>query len=385
MSDLWFIITPVYKPAPGGGAVYTDTLGRALAATGADVVVATEAFPGEPERQDNPIPAGSLRLARIFPHRAGRAEKDWRSHLSYAVQNIKMLGLPALLRSAIHVLRPDHVNLLIHSSFFYKPSLLPTLLPRLRSALPGETTMIVDVRDPLFPDAKLPLLARFDAAVGCSRGIADQLRESLPAIHVAHIPIPFEAPDIGRAEDIEQTMRKYGLVGERYIFNPNGITDSKGYRLILAAVRALRRRPGFEEVVLAVIGRARDWSREDDAAQADGVLRYIGLVPNEEGMRIASGGLATAVIGKNEGLPRSALESLSMGRPTLVPDLPEFRDAIPGSIVRSDDPEEIADQLIVLVAKGGQQTYPVENHGMDRLTGRYLELSRTASGPTGDK
>ena len=34
---LWLIITPVYRPAPGGGAIYTDTLGRALADAGTNV------------------------------------------------------------------------------------------------------------------------------------------------------------------------------------------------------------------------------------------------------------------------------------------------------------------------------------------------------------
>src|SRR3546814_5167019 len=45
-NSLWVIVTPVFKPAPGGGAIYADILARALAGAGADVVVFAERHPG---------------------------------------------------------------------------------------------------------------------------------------------------------------------------------------------------------------------------------------------------------------------------------------------------------------------------------------------------
>src|SRR3546814_18813056 len=45
-NSLWVIVTPVFKPAPGGGAIYADNLARARAGAGAVVVVFAERLPG---------------------------------------------------------------------------------------------------------------------------------------------------------------------------------------------------------------------------------------------------------------------------------------------------------------------------------------------------
>jgi glycosyltransferase involved in cell wall biosynthesis len=377
---LWYIVTPVYKPAPGGGAIYTDILARALAAEGADVVVATEAFTGQPPREELATGRGSVTIERIFPMRAGRAERDWRSYLAYAVQNLRLLGLPRRMAGAARRTGATSVTVLIHSSLFYNRGVMPWLLERFRQSLPRRARLVVDVRDPKVSEQLLPTLARADAVIGCSRAIADGLREKLPdTVDVVHLPIPFEPPEAPDRDEVERVLRAHDLEGIPYVFNPNGVNKQKRYPAMLELVRALRRVPGYERAALVTIGRARDWTSRDDAASAEGLLRYLGVVPNSTALALAGGALATAILSRIEGMPRSGLETLAIGKPLLAPDIPEFREFIPSSIVRSDTPEDMASQVLQLAGAPPGERYPLERHEMSALVSSYRALEADAA------
>jgi glycosyltransferase involved in cell wall biosynthesis len=372
---LWYIITPVYNPAPGGGAIYTDILARALAEDGADVVVATEAFTDQPAHQTIATGPASVTLERIFPMRAGRAERDWRSYLAYALQNCRMLGLPRRVARAARRSEPTSVTVLIHSSVFYHRSVMPWLLDGFRQALAGRTRLVIDVRDPMVSEALVPTLARADAVIGCSRAIADKLRDLLPGdVDVIHAPIPFEAPKAPTDLQVTSVLQEYGLQGVPYVLNPNGVNEQKRYPEMLDLVRAMRKLPGYERAVLVTIGRARDWNSRDDAATAEGILRYVGVVPNPTALALAAGAMATLILSRIEGLPRSGLETLALGKPLLAPDLAEFREFIPSSIVRSAAPEDMARQVIELSAHPPAERYPLERHLMSELVQTYRAL-----------
>jgi glycosyltransferase involved in cell wall biosynthesis len=372
---LWLIVTPVYLPAPGGGAIYTDTLARALAADGRRVVVATEAFPGQPALERIAAQGGSVVIDRLFPCRAGRAEIDWRTYRDYARQNLQMLGLPGMLKRAAGEFGARDAVVLIHSSLFANPGVLPLLLGRLRRSLPGQVRLVADVRDPLFDAKLLETFARFDAVVGCSREIAERLRAGLPdRVAVQHIPIPFAPAPAPGEDDVAGVLEKYELTGTRYLLNPNGVTERKAYPLMLEVVRSLRREPGWENTVLATIGRSRDWSKRDDEATAEGVLRYLGPVPNATMLALAKGAKATLILSEVEGLPRSALETFALGAPLIVPDIAEFREAVPEAIAAARDPDALARQVRDLSTRAALPRYPLEKHAMAALLPAYRAL-----------
>jgi glycosyltransferase involved in cell wall biosynthesis len=381
---LWYVVTPLYKPAPGGAAVYSDSLARALAADGADVVVATEAFPGEPSLGKIENGRGSITVDRLFPLRAGRAERDWRSYLAYARQNLRMLGLPARVARAARERRSADVTVLVHSSWFYNRSVLPSRIDALRRALPGRTKLVADVRDPKVHAGLVPVLSRFDAAIGCSRTIADDLRALLPSrTEVAHIPIPFEPPEPPSPGEIAAALATHDLTGVPYLFNPNGVSEEKRYPDMLEVVRALRGLAGWERTTLVTVGRSRDWKPRDDAAVAEGLLHYVGVVPHRTALALAAGGRATMILSRIEGMPRSGLEALAIGKPLLAPDIDEFRQFIPASVVRSEKPLEIARQVVELVADPPAERYPLEHHDMAALVRSYRALEPNA--PTGQE
>ena len=374
---LWLIITPVYRPAPGGGAIYTDTLGRALADAGTNVVVATEAFPGQPVMQAIESARGSLVVHRMFPCRAGRAEIDWRTYRDYVRQNAMMLGLPAMLARVARNHGARDAVVLIHSSFFYKPSVMPLILGQLRRALEGRVRLVADVRDPVFKDSLFHTLSRFDAVVGCSRAIADRLRAGLPeTVQVHHIPIPFVPATSPSGAEVEAAIGEYGLTGVPYLLNPNGISEAKSYPLMLEVVRALRRLPGREGTVLVTVGRARDWKERDDRATAEGLLRYLGPVPNAKMLALAKGAEAALILSEVEGLPRSALELFALHTPLIVPDLAEFRESVPAAVAASRAPELLARQIGEVSDPGHVVAYPLERHAMSSLLPSYRALEQ---------
>jgi len=308
--------------------------------------------------------------------RAGRAERDWRSYLAYAVQNLRMIGLPGRIGNAARRTRAQSVNVLVHSSLLYNRSVLPTVLRRLRRLTP-DVSLLVDVRDPKFDEALAPLLSEFDAAIGCSEAITAKLRALLPQrIPALTIPIPFERPEVPTEAEIAAALGEHGLEGIPYLLNPNGVTEAKRYPEMLEVVRALRAKPGYERTCLVTIGRKRDWAPRDDEAVKEGLLCYVGVVQNRTALALASGALATIILSRVEGMPRSGLETLAIGKPLLAPQIKEFADTIPSSVVTSDDPSEIAQQAVSLSSGPSQERYPVERHDMANLISLYRSLER---------
>ena len=372
---LWLIITPVYRPAPGGGAIYTDTLARALAEEGANVVVATEGFPGERSVQVIEMTRGSVVVRRMFPCRAGRAEIDWRTYRDYARQNVKMLGLPGMLAGIAEEHGARDAIVLIHSSFFYKPSLMPFILCRLRRTLPGHVRLVADVRDYQFPDRQLRLLPLFDRICTSSRGVADDLRHRLPTIadRLYPIDLPFAGPATPSDSAVDDVLARYGLERGRFLFNPNGIPDAKHYPVMRDAIPLVRAHAGFENVILLTAGRVRARRAADREAEESGIAKAIGLVPHAEVLALMRGALATAVLSDREAISRAALEAMWIGGNVILPNLAEFSEDCPDHVCANVTPEGVAALVVELPSKP-RPMYRFERHDTKFCVRMYEEM-----------
>jgi hypothetical protein len=389
---MWLIITPVYRPAPGGGAIYTDTLARALAAEGVDVAVATEAFPGQPAVQSIETEAGSVVVHRLFPYRAGRAEIDWRTYRDYARQNVKMLDLPAMLARLAAERGARDAVVLIHSSLFYKPSVMPFILGPLRRALPGQVQLVADVRDYQYPDARLDLLKKFDAICTSSRAVADDLARRMEPIADRLFPIdlPFTGPARPSDDAVEAVLARYGLERGRYLFNPNGIPDSKHYPVMREAMPLVRARAGFEDIILVTAGRARARREADREAEEIGIAKAIGLVPQAEVLALMRGAIGTVVLSDREAISRAALEAMWIGGNAILPNLAEFRQDCPAHVCADVTPEGVA-ALVAELPHKPHPTYRFERHDTVSCVRRYLRMTEPSrdravrAEPGGDK
>ena len=341
---LWVIVTPVLKPAPGGGAIYTDILARALACSGNDVLVVAERHEGMPGDELFRVGSGMVRQRRIFPHRAGRAAKDLRSYLAYAGANLIYFRLPSLIRRETLVREKAQLRILIHSSLLYYPNTLQWTFESMRRVCDADVLLIGDVRDFSVPDSSLPQLRRLDAIVTSSEKVAEELRPRLGASPpIAPIPMPFECPPVPTDSAVAETLTRLGLAGRPFLLNPNGINLSKHYAVMRDAIPRLRAFPGFDQLQLVTLGRDRDRRPEDDAAEARGETRYLGPRSHEEVLSLMRGALFTLVLSDREAISRAALEAMAVGGRVLLPDLPEFREECASHVVSQPTVEAVTD------------------------------------------
>ncbi|NJO55172.1 MAG: glycosyltransferase family 4 protein [Rhodospirillales bacterium] len=192
---------------------------------------------------------------------------------------------------------------------------------------------------------------------------------------IVHIPIPFELPQPPDSAAIDATLQQYGVTRGRYLFNPNGIQDFKGYPLLLETTQKLRTQSSFEDVVLVTAGRKRDWQPRDDVAERNGELLYLGTIPHGDVIKLAGGALITAVVG-TESLSRSALECIAAGGNVIVPSLPEFLDSIPAHVMAADGAEALSKQIIDLTQRKAFPNYPLSSHEIESVVEQYRMLER---------
>ena len=348
---LWVNITPVFLPAVGGGAIQADTIARALAADGHDVMIVTEMHPGQQRREILAEVRGCAWVERTMPFRAGRARKDWRLYAAYIGTNLGYLQLPGLIRKTAKRGNYDAVGILLHTSFLYKPNLLEKLLPTLRRAARVPTIMMAELQDAFWPDSKIGKLLEFDRIVTTSQGVRDALASRAPGIadRIRLIPMPFEPPEIPADAYVDKVLDAYGLNKGRYLFNPNGLTAWKHCTEMREAIPILRAMPGFEDIILVTAGRERDRTPMDTQAERDGHVRFLGPVLPAEALALMRGAMMTLVLSDKEAISRAAVEAMWVGGKVILPDLAEYRSDCASHICRDLKPEAIARQVARLV------------------------------------
>ncbi len=370
------IITPVYAPAPGGGALYTRMLAEGLAGSpGVESVrVITEAYPNCSNLQSGP--ADGLVVDRWFPCRAGKARVSMRSYWDYGNQNVKFMGLARRFGQQLDAV-------LVHSSFHYKPSVITQSLKRIRKRSPGRPRLVLDVRDPLFPVSKAGAIAAYDQVICCADNVVAHMQSLGVAPQKLHrIPIPFERPQLD-AHWSAQVSEKLGLSGCPFLLFTNGISRDKGFFPCIEATRILRNR--FPGLVLAVVGRRRDWDSECDQARNEGLLKYLGIVSHDEVTGLLQSCLVHLAPSPVESIGRGSLEALAVGaRALLPPNVPEFVKHVPDWVTRHHDSQSLASQVSdILDGADRSSDYPFETHRPDVIVRLTLEvLSGGVTGST---
>lgn len=371
---LWVIISPVYKPAPGGGAEYTDILARALSSAGEDVHVIVERYPNLPTRETFAEGRGEIHLHRIFPFRAGRKDKDFLSYLGYAAANLQYLSLPSLVNKVARVKDYDAARVLVHGSLVYRRTSFDWIINSLRPKTIADSLVIADMRDYGYPEEKLSLLERFDRITCSSQGVAEAMAERTGRPDkVVCIPMPFVPPPEPTADQVATVLAKFGLEGKRFLLNPNGISRAKHYPVMREAIPILRGKVGFEEIILLTVGRERDAVAADETSQRRGESVSLGPVVREDLLALMKAAEFTLVLSDREAISRNALEAIACGGRVILPDVAEFRDCCASHIASNITPEGIAD-LVASLRDAPAPNFPFHKHGWDAFLPRYLAL-----------
>ena len=245
MAGNLLIVTPVYAPAPGGGAQYTKILANCLLDLRIfeSVTVVTERYPGEPHSED--FADGRSRVRRIYPFRAGRDDRGPGSYISYAWQNFQFLNLPRWVKQF-------HFDVvMIHGSFHLNPGTMGAVVRILSRMGTSRPKLVADIRDPRLPRRHFHRLLPYDAIFCCSRRIVEMLSADDRLRNRLHLlPIPLDAVDLP-AHEVDAIIERYGQQGRPYIFTANGISDDKGFGVVFDTWCELLRRDHRLDLLVA--------------------------------------------------------------------------------------------------------------------------------------
>ncbi len=349
------IVTPLLPPAPGGGGIYTKLLANGLVEnySCSKVIVATEEFPGQPKHEL--LRSGTIEFRRIYPYRAGTSRKTICSYWNYFIQNVRLMGLPWL----IHSQKIDVV--LFHSSLLYHPGVSAQLCRW--SATLSHVRWIADVRDPRLPPHKFSVLYPFDAVIACSENVRQHLgidKQLSSKVHLVPIPAEVVPPDEALRTSI---LARFGLESHGYVFSSSGIVCLKGIDDSIEAVRLARQKD--PSIRLVVVGKDRDRRPHHDAAEREGILRYLGIVDHATSLSLAAEAIADLNLSRVDSMPRGSLESLLVGTPILVPKgIPELERCCSEAVVDTADHGAVARRILQLKRSRLVPRYDTSQHAV---------------------
>lgn len=362
------VVTPLLPPAVGGGGIYTQLLVNGLVNRGF-VELASVLTEKHPERPDVEILRnGSLKIYRLFPFRAGNAEKGVSRYFKYLVQNLQFLLLPIICK------RLSITHIFVHTSFHNYPNLMWLAIRLVRVLMPA-VRLVADVRDPKLPVSRFGELYQYHKVICCSQNVVQHLAGDVKlAGKLVHIPI---IVDVNKPteEDVRACKKRYGLEGIPYIFNGSGIYRDKGSDRLVDTTIALRKMN--KNICLVIAGKKRDWSSFYENASATGVFKYIGAIPHKDVFCLSVGAEVDVNLSHVDSMPRASLEALMAGGKVLLPrGVPEFDRECPESVVASDEPKEVALQLIKIIGQAQPQKYDSSPHAPENVLLAYGELLR---------
>lgn len=348
------LVTPLFFPSLSGAAVYFDTLSRSLRALepAADLTILTRRVRGAPARERRQ----GVRVLRLLPN--------------------SRLAAPAVLAASV-ILRSDVVH--YHTIVSYRG--LHRLAPLFRAPLVG------DMRD---------LAARNEGAdlrhyEHCSRVICASENivrflgsHGFPAEKLAHVPIPFERPAPPAPAVVAAARRRHGIPPDRpYALFVGVIIPYKGVTELLAAMeRVWRERPELELVLAGPLtpeGDAAFGGGFRAAVARDPRIHWLGPVPHAEIPSLLAGAELFILPSRTEGLPRSCLEAIALGRKVILPPgIPEFEAACPAAVLPEITPEAIAAKIVETCRRPTRVNYPLEHHDPARAARLTLAVYRAA-------
>jgi alpha-1,3-rhamnosyl/mannosyltransferase len=196
-------------------------------------------------------------------------------------------------------------------------------------------------------------LKRADAVITVSEAIRQELLatfavapDRVTAIHHG-VDAAFRPRN---AQDVQPVLSRHGLQAGGYTLSVATLEPRKKLdRLIDAYSRlpdALRRH--YPLVLAGSAGWLNDRIREAiDRGRAEGWLRYLGYVPQDDLPRLYAGARALALISVYEGFGLPVLEAMASGIPVLTSNLSSLPEVAGGAalLVDPDDVPAVGDQL----------------------------------------
>lgn len=353
------ICTPVFWGDGSGAASYYQLLTKECLALGWIVSVI-----GDQEAATHDL---NLNYFPLFPVRCLRDRQFLRDRLAYLRQNLAYLKIGNILS------KRSSQSTLIHSSFYNHPGLFPQVMKRVMQRNPN-INFIADVRDALMPVRAVPVLNDYRHVIACSENVAAHLCENgVEPDRIVKIPVIQERLQVN--DDLSASVLvELGIDGRAYIFFGGLIKEEKAVDILLEAYLQYVR-PARRGMLLVVAGLMKTSNgRIREMLAQEGVL-YVGNRSRDEVLALMSGAALCVNLSPNEGMPRSCLEALALGRPVaLPPNVPEFARYCGDFVVADRSPSAVAARLLEIMDAGVTVGYPIERHYPEAVLPIYKQL-----------
>ena len=352
------IITPLFPPAVGGSATYFGQMASLLASQPqiTHLTLLTERAQGMPSREEQ----GKLTILRLLPARISIPARPFMWHAAaYVLTQLWFARhLPRLVQT-------EGVAL-IHFHTRYRGRLFYHALER--SAAP----VVADLRDKLSDPARLALVSQ--RLMCCSEGVRDfALAGGYPEERLKLIPIAFTPPDPPDPETVQRVREAFRIGDEPYLLFLGDITINKGVLDLLTAFS--RWRSGHPHVRLLFAGMNRLGPRFLDAVDSTPGARYLGSVSHERAIALIAAAEMVLLPSRSEGLPRTMLEALSLGRRVLAPPrIPEFDRHIPDYVLPEVSVPAIVAALERIWNSPPPPPFPFEMHRFPRVASQIVQM-----------
>jgi glycosyltransferase involved in cell wall biosynthesis len=303
----------------------------------------------------------------LFPERCSRERRAFRDKIAYLKQNFSYFQIEEILSKIV----PQSV--LVHSSFYNHPGIFSQMMKRTTAKHP-EVSFIADVRDALMPTHKVPLLNEYRHVIACSESVAAHLLNNrLDPERLVNIPVIQERLDVdeGLAKEL---LDEIGIAGRPYIFYGGLIKKSKAVDILLEAylghVRTQRK-----DVQLVIAGLMKTSNANiQEMLGREGVI-YLGNRRREEVLALMSRAALCVNLSPNEGMPRSSLEAMALGRPVVLPpNVPEFVRYCGDYVVAERSPSIVAARMMEIMDAAQLTDYPIEQHYPEVVLPAYQQL-----------
>ncbi|MGB5830584.1 MAG: glycosyltransferase, partial [Thiohalocapsa sp.] len=130
---------------------------------------------------------------------------------------------------------------------------------------------------------------------------------------------------------------------------------------LLALAKEIERRS--LGIPIAIAGKERDRTGEIDAMIEAGLIRYLGVLPHADVLALSAAALANINLSPVEGMPRTTLETLSVGGNVIVTKgIPEFDALATDAVVDPRQPAQVADVLERMLSKPVVFPYIITQH-----------------------
>lgn len=340
------LVTPIFHPQAGGGAVFSRQIVKNLSKLDVTTVYVLTA-----NSSDAPI-YESENGAKVFRCLFSPLSIKESGTIARKIKILTNIVVSAAFAVFLNIFRRIDVVHIIARRCFVGVALISKLF---------NTITIIDGRN--LGSVSFPVPGTF--FVSCSKKLhRSALNERDRSEKKIYIPVPFQQLTADQECRIasSKTPNKYG----DYLLYVGDIAERKGISRLITAFTLLREE--MQEMNLIMIGTLLE-----NQVPVDGVI-YLSPMAYEDTLSFIKSSRLVVVPSKDESLSRVALEAIALDVPVIAPNTVEEFYEFPDIFRCSDDVSALKMKIDRLIHNPGVPEYNFDYHDEDRILELYRRL-----------